>query len=209
MDIRVKIQEKKWLNSKELSEVIIEETDKSKIPIQADIIGPKQTVLVKILNTTKSRISLKNWQIRFTYKTATGAANPRVIDRMSNAIEDVWRREKQPKPVEPLFDSYSVTLSRKIDFKLLNDPTKTRNEQLSAISDGTLQTGWDMKKSPNLPQWVEIHDITGQLKHLDEPYILFVPNENVDIEDFPKVDTRITIKPRKQNNENQPPTDDR
>ena len=209
MDVRIKIKEKEWLNSKELSKESILEPDKDKTPIQADIIGPKQTVLVKILNTTKSRISLKNWQIRFTYKTATGAANPRVIDRMSNAIEDVWRRVKQPKLVEPLIDSYSVTLSRKIDFKLLNDPTKTRNEQLSAISDGTRQIGWAMKKSSNFPQWIEIHDITGQLKHLDEPYILLVPNENVIIEDLPKVDTRIIITPRKQNNENQPPTDDR
>lgn len=199
MNIRVKIQEKKWLTSKELSEEIFVQSDKDKLPVLSKIIGPKQTVLVKIYNTTKSRISLKDWQIRFTYSTATGAANPRVIDRMSNVNEKEWKPAKQPKPKEPLYDSYGVTLSRKIDFKLLNDPTKTRNEQLSVISDGTRQIGWNIKKSPNLSSWVEIQDLNGQLKYLKEPFILVVPNENVNIEDLPKVDTRIIIKPPQKN----------
>lgn len=66
-----------------------------------------------------------------------------------------------------------------------------------------------MKESPNLSSWIEIHDSTGKLNHLKEPFTLVIPNESVNIEDLPKVNTRIIIKPRKQVNENQPPTDDR
>lgn len=196
---RWQIKEEGWLNSQDFSEKSLLKSDRGKTPVQTDIFGiePKNTVLVKIYNTTKSRISLKNWQIRFTYGTATGAANPRIIDRMSNANEKEWKPTKQPKTVELLYDSYSVTFSRKIDSKLLNDTTKTQNEQLAAISDGTRKIGWDIKKSPNLFQWIEIHDIDGQLKHLNKPLILFVPNESSSGEDFPNIDRRIIIKPSK------------
>ena len=33
-------------------------------------------------------------------------------------------------------------MTRKIDFKLLNDPTKTQSEQLTAISDGMINENW-------------------------------------------------------------------
>ena len=86
---------------------------------------------------------------------------------------------------------------------------KTQKEQLSAISDGTHKTGWDIKMSLNLPQWVEVHDPTRQLGHSKGRVILVIPNENVNVKDLPKVDTRIIVKPRKRINESQPPADDR
>ena len=209
MDVQIEIKEEKWLNNKDLAEEILAHFDKGKIPVKTEIIVPKNTVLLKIYNTTKSRINLKNWKIRFTYGTIPDDNTDRVIDRMSNVNVEEWKPAKQPKLVEPLYDSYGVTLSRKIDFKLLNDPTKTQDDQLSAISDGTHQIGWEIKKTPNLSSWVEIHDITGQFKHNKEPWMFVVPNENVNIEDLPKVDTQIIIIPRKKVNENQSPTDDR
>ncbi len=174
-----------------------------------EIIGPKNTALLKIYNTTKSRINLKNWQIRFTFGTIPDTAADRVIDRLSNVNEKEWKRENPPNKVEPLHDSYSITFSRKIDFELLNDPTKTQDEQLSAIFDGTHQTSWDIKKSPNLPSWIEIQDPKGGLLNLKGQYILILPSEKVKQEDLPEVETRVIISPRKPANENLPPTDDR
>ena len=127
INVRVKTKERKWLdlNSKELSEKLVVEFDQDKTPVQTEIIGPKNTILIKIYNTTKSRINLKNWKFRFTYGTIPDDNAKRVIDRMSNVNVEAWKPEKQSKPEEPLYDSYGVTLSRKIDLKLLNDPTKT------------------------------------------------------------------------------------
>jgi len=206
MDVRVKIKEREWLNSKELSDMVEVEFDKDKVPVITEIIGPKNTALLKIYNTTKSRINLKNWQIRFTFGTIPDTAADRVIDRLSNVNEKEWKRENPPNKVEPLHDSYSITFSRKIDFELLNDPTKTQDEQLSAIFDGTHQTSWDIKKSPKLPQWIEIQDPKGGLLNLKGQYILILPSEKVKQEDLPKVETRVIISPRKPANENLPPT---
>ena len=112
-----------WLNDKDFSVEKIVKPDEDKIPF-----GIENTVLIKIYNTTKSRISLKNWQIRFTYGTTEDAVVERVVDRMSNVNEREWKPVKRPKLVGPLYDSlydsYGVTLLRKIDFKFFNDPTK-------------------------------------------------------------------------------------
>ncbi len=177
MGVLYESKKENWLNSKDLSEKLVEEFDKVKTPFQSEIISPQNTILIKIYNTTKSRINLKNWKIRITYGTMPDDNTERVIDGMSNVNVGEWKPAKSPKPIEPRYESYGVTLSRKIDFELLNDTTKTQNEQLSAISDGTRKTGWDMKKSPNLPQWVEIQDLTGQLKHMKDPLILVIPNK--------------------------------
>ncbi len=178
MGVLYESKKENWLNnSKDLSEKLVEEFDKVITQFQSEIISPQNTILIKIYNTTKSRINLKNWKIRITYGTMPDDNTERVIDGMSNVNVGKWKPAKSHKPIEPLYEFYGVTLSRKIDFELLNDTTKTQNEQLSAISDGTLKAGWDMKKSPNLPQWIEIHNTTGQLKHMKDPLILVIPNK--------------------------------
>lgn len=209
IDVRIKIKEQEWLNSKALSDKVEVEFDKDNVPFLTEVLRPKNTVLLKIYNTTKSRIILKNWQIRITYGTIPDINADRVIDRLSNVNKEEWKRENSPQKVEPLHDSYSFTFSRKIDFELLNDPTKTQTAQLSAISDGNHQTSWDIKKSPNLPSWVEIRDLKGELLNIKDQYILILPSEKVKQEDLPKVNTRIIFSPRKSANEPFPPTDDR
>lgn len=112
-------------------------------------------VLIELFNTTKSRINLQNWQIRFTYGAmpdATDATMGRLIDRMSNVDEEVWKHR------EPLKRSLieTVFMSRRMDIERLNDPSKTQGEQLSAISDGTRPTDWDISEVPLEHAWIEV-----------------------------------------------------
>lgn len=114
-----------------------------------------RTVLIELYNTTKSRVDMTNWQIRFTYSAIpdeTDATISRVIDRMSSAGGRDWRYQDPRDPQEASL-MRNITMSRQINLELLNDPTKTQNEQLSAISDGTRQTGWDI--SPLFRDWIE------------------------------------------------------
>ncbi|MDE0683642.1 MAG: hypothetical protein OXI63_12050 [Candidatus Poribacteria bacterium] len=149
------------------------------------IILIKKVVLIKLYNTTKSRINLQDWQIRFTSGVNPDATTERVIDRMSNVDEKTWTHSKQRDP-QNIFSVKSLIMSRQIDFELFIDPMKTRDEQLSAISDGTLQTGWNINMKPvkpepvgnGLPQWIEIYNgkvgattIRFEVRETDEPVI--------------------------------------
>ncbi len=135
--------------------------DKSVLPEDlhtASIVRLHHTVLIELYNTTKSRINLQNWQIRFTYNAMPNdTTRDRIIDRMSNVDERDWR-SRNPKGAEQVL-SGNVSMSRHINVERLNDPTKTHDEQLSAISDGTRQTGWDITEVPSEEDWVEVHKI--------------------------------------------------
>ncbi|MCY3553510.1 MAG: hypothetical protein OXH39_23890 [Candidatus Poribacteria bacterium] len=156
------------------------------------IIQIKKVVLIKLYNTTKSRINLQDWQIRFTSGVNPDATTERVIDTMSNVDEKTWAHGKQ-HDAQNIFSVKSLIMSRQIDFKLLTDPMKTKDEQLSAISDGTLQTGWNINMKPvkpepvgnGLPQWIEIYNrkdgattIRVEMRETDEPV---VPPENPEV----------------------------
>lgn len=135
--------------------------DQAVLPEDQDIIPVIQlhhTVLIEFYNTTKSRINLQNWQIRFTYGAkpdATDATISRVIDTMSNVDDRDWGHRHPQDPKRIL--NGNVSMSRHIDVERLNDPTKTYGEQLSAISDGTRQTGWDISEVPREEAWIEVH----------------------------------------------------
>ena len=152
------------------------------------IIQIKKVVIIKLYNTTKSRINLQDWQIRFTSGANPDAKTERVIDRMSNVDEKAWRHREQRDPQNQDISvlTESLTMSRQIDFKLLTDPMKTKDEQLSVISDGTLQTGWNINMKPvkpkpvgnGLPQWIEIYNLKDgattirvEVREVDEPVI--------------------------------------
>ena len=116
----------------------------------------RHTVLIELYNTTKSRINLQNWQIRFTYNAMPDDTTiHKVIDRMSNVDERDWG-SRNPDGAERVL-SGNVLMSRHIDVECLNDPTKTHGEQLSAILDGTRQTGWDIREVPYEEDWIEVH----------------------------------------------------
>lgn len=150
---------------------------------EESIIEIKKVVVIKLYNTTKSRINLQDWQIRFTYGTSLNTATERVIDSMSNVDAKTWAHSKQHDP-QSIFSVKRLIMSRQIDFKLLTDPMKTQDEQLSAISDGTLQTGWNIDMKPvkpnpvgnGLPQWIEIYNLKDgattirvEMRETDEP----------------------------------------
>ena len=119
----------------------------------------RHTVLIELFNTTKSRINLQNWQIRFTYNAMPDDPTMHeVIDRMSSVDERDWG-SRNPKGVERVL-SGNVSMFRHIDVERLNDPTKTHGEQLSAISDGTRQTGWDISEVPREEAWIEVYNAT-------------------------------------------------
>lgn len=191
-----------------LQEELIKQLDGNNIIFTEAVQANRDRVLIRLYNTTKSRINLKNWQIRLTYGAmpdATGATTVRVVDRMSNVNEKVEVLPKLRNARTGIDLPRNIIMFRKIDFKLLDDPTKTQDEQLAAISDGTRQSGWHMKKPSNQPEWAEINDAENKLKAQKEPLILVVPGKG-----NPKVETRVIIKPRKQiENASSPPTDDR
>lgn len=150
----------------------------------------RHTVLIELFNTTKSRINLQNWQIRFTYNAMPDDTTmDRIIDRMSNVDDRDWGHRHPQDPRRIL--SESVLMSRHIDVERLNDPTKTQDEQLAAVSDGTRQTGWDISEVPREQAWIEIYNATvengktwkyrielqgeGQLPHVPEKTIVPSP----------------------------------
>lgn len=125
------------------------------------IVMLSHTVLIEFYNTTKSRINLQDWQIRFTYGAMPDdAAMDRMIDRMSNVDDSIWGHRHPQGPKRVL--SGNVSMSRQVDLESLNDPTKTQDEQLAAISDGTLQTGWDISEVPREQAWIEIYNATNE-----------------------------------------------
>ena len=191
-----------------LQEELIKQLDGNNVIFTETVQGNRDTVLIRLYNTTKSRINLKNWQIRLTYgamPASTEATTVRVVDKMSNVNEKVEVLPKLRNTRTGTDLPRNIIMFRKIDFKILDDPTKTQDEQLAAISDGTRQSGWHMKKPSNQSEWDEINDAENKLKNQKEPLILVVPGKG-----NPKVETRVIIKPRKQiENASSPPTDDR
>ncbi len=110
-----------------------EKAERSAVRFQLDelfkkgyIVVLSHTVLIEFYNTTKSRINLQNWQIRFTYGAmpdATDTTVNGVIDRMSNVDDSIWRHRSLQEPGRVL--SGNVSMSRHVDLERLNDPTKT------------------------------------------------------------------------------------
>ena len=145
---------------------------KNEIVVLKTDINARNTVYIKLHNTTKSRINLKAWQIRITYGSTPNVnkdRDPRIIDIMSY---DNQKENGETLPIlgnsapDYIFPGY-ITMTRKIDFKLLNDPTKTQSEQLTAISDGMINENWGInwthKLIETIPNWVEISDDTETL----------------------------------------------
>ncbi len=158
----------------------------------------RQTVLIELYNTTKSRVNLQNWQIRFTYNATPDVTTERVIDKMSNVDEKTWEHREHRGPQEASF-MQGFIMSRQIDLELLNDPTKTQNEQLSAISDGAHQIGWniDVVVPREHNGWIEIFNhkrknvpgtIRFEVRRAGEPVI--PPEERGTIEPTPPTDDR-------------------
>ena len=211
--VRVEFDPPKLIDSTELRKELSKKSDNNKVVVRKVVKAPRDTIVINLYNTTKSRINLKNWQIRFTHGSipdATDIEAARVIDRMSNVgykVKDRSSLKPHNSPTGIVFPGNS-RLSRKIDFELLNDPTKTQDEQLSAISDGILQTswqkGWSVKTVTRQPTWIDIHDSKDKLKNFINDGIWVAPTEVK-----PKVETRVIFVPRKPVNENLPPTDDR
>lgn len=208
-DVEVKIEFNdlpKAIDGAELRKEFLKELEKNKVVVRDVVRASRDTIWINLYNTTKSRINLKKWQIRLIYGSIpdeTDTESPRIIDRMSN-VGDKVKDQLSPKLHNPptgfVFPGNS-RMSRQIDFELLNDPTKTQDEQLSAISDGTRQTSW--KKG-----WIHktiIRTSVG-INPLDRNnnVIYVVPRV-----DKHEVETRVTFVPRKPVNENLPPTDDR
>ena len=140
---------------------------KNEIVVLKTDINARNTLYIKPHNTTKSRINLKDWQIRITYGSTPNAKkdrDPRITDIMSY---DNQKENSETLPIlgnsgpDYIFPGY-ITMTRKIDFKLLNDPTKTQKEQLTAISDGMINENWGInwthKLIETIPSWVEISD---------------------------------------------------
>ena len=210
--IKVEFNSPELIDGTELRKVLPKELDKNKIIIRNVAKASRDTIWINLYNTTKSRINLKKWQIRFTYGSipdATDVIAARIIDRMSNVGEKAKDRSSdklQNTQTGSVFPGNS-RMSRKIDFEILNDPTKTQDEQLLAISDGTRQTswkkGWIYKTVTRDPAWIDLHDSKDKLKNLINDGI-WVPGEGK-----PKVETRVTFEPHKTNDQTLPPTDDR
>lgn len=208
-DVEVKIEFNdlpKAIDGAELRKEFLKELDKNKVVVRDVVRASRDTIWINLYNTTKSRINLKKWQIRLTYGSIpdeTDTDTTRVIDRMSNVgdkVKDPLSPKLHNPPTGFVFPGNS-RMSRQIDFELLNDPTKTQDEQLLAISDGTLQTswkkGWIHKTVTRGHAWVDFPDANKDV-------IRLVPREGK-----PKVETRVILVPRKPVNENLPPTDDR
>ena len=168
---------------------------------EESIIQIKKVVLIKLYNTTKSRINLQDWQIRFTSGANPDATTERVIDRMSNVDKKTWAHGKQRDPQNQDISvlTESLTMSRQIDLELLNDPMKTQVEQLSAISDGTRQAGWSInfKVPRGRDGWIEIYNhrhengrggIRFEIRRTGEPPML--PGKRETLEPTPPTDNR-------------------
>ena len=144
-----------------------------KVQLRSEFLQDKPTILIKqvvsisLYNTTKSRINLQDWRIRFIYGAVPDTTTENVIDKMSTVDEKTWAHSEQHDP-QDVFFLKSFTMSRQIDLELLNDPTKTKDEQLSAISDGTRQAGWSInfKALHENDGWIEIYSHKRENGHV-------------------------------------------
>ena len=158
----------------------------------------RRAILIELYNTTKSRVNLQNWQIRFTYSATPDVITERVIDKMSNVDEKAWGHREHRGPQETSF-MQGFIMSRQIDLELLNDPTKTQDEQLSAISDGAHQIGWniDVVVPREHDGWIELYNhkrenvpgtIRFEVRRVGKPVI--PPEERGTIEPAPPTNDR-------------------
>lgn len=136
-------------------------------PVAYIITGSLSTTIV-LHNTTKSRIDLQGWQLRITHG-AIPDETVAAIDRVSSvgvAFPQTRRqdtRELTPA-VEPQLEislpPRSFSMTRKIDYANIDDPGKTRAEQLSGIPDGINPESWEASTEPEFA-WIEIHNGLG------------------------------------------------
>ena len=127
------------------------------------IVVLSHTVLIEFYNTTKSRINLQKLANSVHLQAMPDAAEAtinRIIDTMSNIDDRDWGHRNPQGPERVL--SGNVSMFRHVDLESLNDPTKTQDEQLAAISDGTLQTGWDISEVPREHAWIEVYNATNE-----------------------------------------------
>lgn len=142
--------------------------------------GQPEPILIVLHNTTKSRIDLQGWQLRVT-PGAIPDETDRVIDRMSSVdIEftpSFWLEVSDEALAERLTQDtvlmpHKFSISREIDYASLNDPGKTRTEQLRGIPDGTEPGSWkassgfeaEMVKMHNglVNGWIELRSATDE-----------------------------------------------
>ncbi len=97
-------------------------------------------VQIVLYNTTKSRIDLRGWQLRIT-PGAIPDETDAAIDRMSNVDIDFSQNPGQDTK-EIILPPNEFSMLRKIDYASVNDPGKTRMEQLRGIPDGIDAKSW-------------------------------------------------------------------
>ena len=142
--------------------------------------GQPEPILIVLHNTTKSRIDLQDWQLRVT-PGAIPDETDRVIDRMSSVdIEfapSFWLEVSDETLAEGLTQDtilvpHKFSISREIDYASINDPGKTRTEQLRGIPDGIDAESWkassgfeaEMVKMHNglVNGWIELRSATDE-----------------------------------------------
>ena len=185
---------------------LIKQLNEGDIIFNEMVQGNRDSVMIRLFNTTKSRINLKDWQIRLTFGSVPDGTDvtDRVIDRMSNVDEKVPVLEETDKTIPALNLPKSLIMFRKIDFKLLDNPAKTLDEQLNAIANGTQKSGWSIKTPSKQPQWVELRDPKNNLRNLKGSFLLVFPSKG-----DAKLPSQVIIEPRQKIDKNSPPTDDR
>ena len=127
--------------------------------------GQPEPILIVLHNTTKSRIDLQGWQLRVT-PGAIPDETDRVIDRMSSVdIEfapSFWLEVSDEAQAERLTQDtvlvpHKFSISREIDYARINDPGKTRTEQLRGIPDGIDAESWKASSGFEA-EMVEMHN---------------------------------------------------
>ncbi len=127
--------------------------------------GQPEPILIVLHNTTKSRIDLQGWQLRVT-PDAIPDETDRVIDRMSSVdIEfapSFWLEVSDETLAEGLTQDtvlvpHKFSISREIDYARINDPGKTRTEQLRGIPDGIDAESWKASSGFEA-EMVEMHN---------------------------------------------------
>lgn len=136
-------------------------------PVEYIIPGSLSATIV-LHNTTKSRIDLQGWQLRITHGAIPDETEA-AIDRVSSvgaAFPQTRRQDTRELilVVEPQGEislpPRSFSMTRKIDYANVNDPGKTRAEQLSGIPDGINPESWEASTEPEFA-WIEIHNGLG------------------------------------------------
>ena len=136
-------------------------------PVEYIITGSLSTMIV-LHNTTKSRIDLQGWQLRITHGAIPDETEA-AIDRVSSvgvAFPQTRRQDTRELilVVEPQREislpPRSFSMTRKIDYANVNEPGKTRAEQLSGIPDGINPESWEASTEPEFA-WIEIHNGLG------------------------------------------------